>query len=98
MVDDWSQRLSPGEQQRFAFARIFLMKPALLFLDEATSALDERSEAQLYGLLRAASWRPTIVSVGHRSTLRSFHDQVLEITSFITSSEAQVHLSECQVA
>jgi putative ATP-binding cassette transporter len=84
-VHDWSQRLSPGEQQRLAFARIFLIKPALLFLDEATSALDERSEAQLYGLLRTAPWRPTIVSVGHRSTLRSFHDQVLEMADFMAS-------------
>ena len=41
-VQDWSQRLSPGEQQRFAFARIILIEPAVLFLDEATSALDER--------------------------------------------------------
>ena len=71
-VHDWSQRLSPGEQQRLAFARILLTKPALLFLDEVTSALDERSEAELYGLLRTASWRPTIVSVGHRSTLAQF--------------------------
>jgi putative ATP-binding cassette transporter len=78
-VHDWSQRLSPGEQQRFAFARIFLLKPTLLFLDEATSALDERSEAHLYGLLRAAPWRPTIVSIGHRSTIRSFHDQVVDL-------------------
>ncbi len=96
--EDWSQRLSPGEQQRFAFARILLMQPALLFLDEATSALDERSEAQLYGLLRAASRRPTIVSVGHRGTLRSFHDQVLEITSFIASPDEQVQLAACQIA
>jgi vitamin B12/bleomycin/antimicrobial peptide transport system ATP-binding/permease protein len=81
-VHDWSQRLSPGEQQRLAFARIFLTKPALVFLDEVTSALDERSEAELYGLLRTAPWRPTIVSVGHRSTLRSFHDQVLEMADF----------------
>jgi putative ATP-binding cassette transporter len=81
-VHDWSQRLSPGEQQRLAFARIFLTKPTLVFLDEVTSALDERSEAELYGLLRTASWRPTIVSVGHRSTLRSFHDQVLEMADF----------------
>jgi vitamin B12/bleomycin/antimicrobial peptide transport system ATP-binding/permease protein len=87
-VHDWSQRLSPGEQQRFAFARIFLMQPTLLFLDEATSALDERSEAQLYRLLRAASWRPAIVSVGHRSTLRSFHDQVVEISDFVEVSRA----------
>jgi putative ATP-binding cassette transporter len=82
-VHDWSQRLSPGEQQRFAFARIFLMQPTLLFLDEATSALDERSEAQLYRLLRAAAWCPTIVSVGHRSTLGRFHDQVVQIADFM---------------
>jgi ABC-type uncharacterized transport system fused permease/ATPase subunit len=82
MVENWSQRLSLGEQQRFAFARILLAEPALLFLDEATSALDEASEAQLYGLLRAASWRPTLVSVGHRSTLRNFHDHVLDIATF----------------
>jgi vitamin B12/bleomycin/antimicrobial peptide transport system ATP-binding/permease protein len=87
-VHDWSQRLSPGEQQRLAFARIFLIKPALLFLDEATSALDERSEAELYGLLRSAPWRPTIVSVGHRGTLRGFHDQVLEMDAFMESVPA----------
>ena len=40
MIENWSQRLSLGEQQRFAFARILLVEPALLFLDEATSALD----------------------------------------------------------
>jgi putative ATP-binding cassette transporter len=84
-VHDWTLRLSPGEQQRFAFARIFLLQPTLVFLDEATSALDESSEAHLYGLLRAASWRPTIVSVGHRSTIRSFHDQFVELDAFIDS-------------
>lgn len=46
----------------------------LLFLDEATSALDEPTEAQLYTLLRAPPWRPTVVSVGHRKTLLDFHD------------------------
>src|SRR6202045_1169026 len=81
-IQNWSQRLSLGEQQRLAFARILLLKPALLFLDEATSALDEEAEARLYGLLRTAPWGPTIVSVGHRSTLHNFHDQVLDVAAF----------------
>ena len=83
LVENWSQRLSLGEQQRLAFARILLVKPALLFLDEATSALDEPSEARLYGLLRTATWRPTVVSVGHRTTLRDFHEQRFEIAEFM---------------
>jgi vitamin B12/bleomycin/antimicrobial peptide transport system ATP-binding/permease protein len=87
LVENWTQRLSLGEQQRLAFARIFLTKPELLFLDEATSALDESSEERLYGLLRAASWRPTVVSVGHRSTLRNFHDDILDVTSLCASRE-----------
>jgi vitamin B12/bleomycin/antimicrobial peptide transport system ATP-binding/permease protein len=93
IIENWSQRLSLGEQQRFAFARILLVEPALLFLDEATSALDEPSEAQLYGLLRAASWRPTVVSVGHRSTLRNFHDHVLDVAAFSTRCEQLAGMS-----
>jgi vitamin B12/bleomycin/antimicrobial peptide transport system ATP-binding/permease protein len=81
-VENWSQRLSLGEQQRLAFARVLLAEPALLFLDEATSALDEPAEAHLYESLRKASWRPTVVSVGHRSTLRRFHDRILELGIF----------------
>ena len=78
-VDLWAQRLSGGEQQRLAFARALLAQPQTMFLDEATSALDEESEAELYRLLREAPWRPTIVSVGHRSTLREFHDRILAL-------------------
>jgi vitamin B12/bleomycin/antimicrobial peptide transport system ATP-binding/permease protein len=78
-ADNWAQRLSLGEQQRLAFGRILLSEPAIVFLDEATSALDEESEAALYALLRRAPWRPTVVSVGHRSTLRDFHDRVLSL-------------------
>jgi vitamin B12/bleomycin/antimicrobial peptide transport system ATP-binding/permease protein len=91
-IQNWSQRLSLGEQQRLAFARILLLKPALLFLDEATSALDEASEARLYGLLRSAPWHLTIVSVGHRSTLRDFHDQVLDVAAFSPSLEHSVYI------
>ncbi|HWX04514.1 MAG TPA: ABC transporter ATP-binding protein/permease, partial [Bradyrhizobium sp.] len=67
---NWAQRLSIGEQQRLAFARVLLARPEIVFLDEATSALDEAAEVSLYRLLREAPWKPTIVSVGHHGTLR----------------------------
>ena len=47
----WGQQLSPGEQQRVAFARALLHKPDWLFMDEATSALDEATEQEMYRLL-----------------------------------------------
>jgi len=76
---NWAQRLSIGEQQRLAFARVLLARPEIVFLDEATSALDEAAEIALYRLLREAPWRPTIVSVGHHGTLRRFHDAVVDL-------------------
>ncbi|MBV8507325.1 MAG: ABC transporter ATP-binding protein/permease [Alphaproteobacteria bacterium] len=76
---NWAQRLSIGEQQRLAFARVLLARPDIVFLDEATSALDEAAEISLYRLLREAPWRPTIVSVGHHGTLRRFHDAVVDL-------------------
>jgi putative ATP-binding cassette transporter len=81
-IDNWAHRLSLGEQQRLGFARIMLTEPALVVLDEATSAIDEPREARCYGMLRHAPWRPTIVSVGHRGTLRRCHDRVLDVTPF----------------
>ena len=79
VVDLWAQRLSGGEQQRLAFARVLLAKPAVIFLDEATSALDEAAEGEFYRMLREAPWHPTIISVGHRSTLRAFHDTAFDL-------------------
>jgi putative ATP-binding cassette transporter len=76
---NWAQRLSIGEQQRVAFARVLLTRPEIVFLDEATSALDEAAEMSLYRLLREAPWRPTIVSIGHHGTLQRFHDTVVDL-------------------
>jgi vitamin B12/bleomycin/antimicrobial peptide transport system ATP-binding/permease protein len=72
---DWSNVLSLGEQQRVAFARLLLREPAIAFLDEATSALDEDNEKYLYGLLKKR--KIAFLSVGHRSTLRQYHDRLL---------------------
>ena len=71
-IEDWTNILSLGEQQRISFARIFLNKPQIAFLDEATSALDEPNERLLYRNLLETGI--SFVSVGHRSTLKEFHD------------------------
>jgi putative ATP-binding cassette transporter len=81
-IDDhqhWSLQLSPGEQQRIAFARAMLQKPAWLFLDEATSALDEAAEEKLYRLLKERLVGTTIISIGHRPALFAFHTRRLEL-------------------
>jgi putative ATP-binding cassette transporter len=87
VAENWSQRLSLGEQQRLGFARILLAAPKLLLLDEATSGLDEPWEARLYSLLLSGSLQPTVISVGQRSTLLKFHDDVLDLTTFILLRE-----------
>jgi putative ATP-binding cassette transporter len=78
-VAPWSQRLSGGEQQRVAIARALLAKPDWLFLDEATSALDEASEAKLYTMLKEQLPNTTLVSIGHRSTLKAFHTAAIRM-------------------
>jgi len=74
-VLDWTNVLSMGEQQRVAFARLFVRKPRFAFLDEATSALDEENQDTLYRLLRDSGIG--FISVGHRKTLTQYHDRVL---------------------
>jgi putative ATP-binding cassette transporter len=71
----WNRMLSLGEQQRLGLARAVLHAPDFLFLDEATASLDERAEAALYTLLEQRLNRSTIVSIGHRSTLATFHQR-----------------------
>ncbi|QCH15884.1 ABC transporter ATP-binding protein/permease [Synechococcus sp. CB0101] len=74
---DWPRLLSLGEQQRLAFARLLLNSPRFVVLDEATSALDVSTEQHLYALLTQREM--AFVSVGHRPTLKAFHNLVLEL-------------------
>ncbi|WP_142279986.1 ABC transporter ATP-binding protein/permease, partial [Mycobacterium avium] len=76
---DWAKVLSPGEQQRVAFARVLLTRPKAVFLDEATSALDEGLEYALYQLVRAELPGCVMVSVSHRPTVEQHHDQQLHL-------------------
>ena len=76
-VARWGQQLSPGEQQRLAFARVLLSEPDFLFVDEATSALDISTEAHLMNLLLERLPHLTLISVAHRPTQSEFHTHEL---------------------
>lgn len=75
----WEQVMSPGEQQRLAFVRAFLTRPAWLFLDEATSALDDATQDYLYSLIRERLPRTSVVSIAHRENVQIFHDRELRL-------------------
>ncbi|MCA1327047.1 ABC transporter ATP-binding protein/permease [Herbaspirillum sp. alder98] len=74
-VAQWSNVLSPGEQQRLAFVRVFLNRPQLVFLDEASSAMDGETEEVLYSALPRELPGVTVISIAHRETLARFHGQ-----------------------
>ncbi len=86
----WTLSLSPGEQQRVAFARVFLQKPDWLFVDEATAQLDEATERELYSRVARELPHTTVVSIGHRSTLRAFHTDHVVIDKHDDGRRSQV--------
>ena len=76
--DNWTQKLSGGELQRLAIARVLLKQPAWVLADEATSALDVAAEQLLYQRLQAMTEQAggALVSVAHRPTVTGFHQRV----------------------
>ena len=75
--DAWGQKLSGGEQQRLAIARVLLKKPKWILADEATSALDEVAEKTVYVKLLAhvASVNGALVSIAHKPSVAAFHNR-----------------------
>jgi putative ATP-binding cassette transporter len=94
--DAWSQKLSGGEQQRLAFARVVLKKPKWVFADEATSALDEAAEATLYQRLRAlvTARQGGMISIAHRPGVAAFHQRKWVLEPQAAGSEALFKLAE----
>ena len=70
-------KLSGGQQQKLAIARIFLKHPRILIMDEATSALDNKSQARIQNLLETR-WKKksTVISVVHRLDTIKNYDHV----------------------
>jgi putative ATP-binding cassette transporter len=99
-ADAWSQKLSGGEQQRLAIARVLLKQPRWVFADEATSALDTRSEETVYRKLLAMVEKTGggIISIAHRASVAAFHDQRWTLQATPAGAPARYSLETGAVA
>lgn len=79
MVGERGHRLSGGEKQRLAIARLLLKSPAVVILDEATAHLDSENESLVHEALRVALKGRTSIVIAHRLSTVMEADQILVV-------------------
>ncbi len=98
--DNWTQKLSGGEQQRLAIARVLLKKPAWVLADEATAALDLQAEHTLYERLQAQTQKAggALLSIAHRPSVVAFHTRRWQLTAQPDGSSARYRVENSALA
>ncbi|KAG0208103.1 hypothetical protein BGX28_000859 [Mortierella sp. GBA30] len=77
---DWNKMLSPGEQQKMAFARLFYARPVFAVLDEATSSMDTASEVEMFRQCRLLNI--TCITICHNEALERDHQHRIELDGY----------------
>ncbi len=77
MVGERGLKLSGGEKQRVAIARVILKRPPILVFDEATSSLDSRSEGAILSALERVARDTTTLAIAHRLSTVADADEIL---------------------